>query len=153
MARKRKIPGVDPAYLEKQKASLLRKNRSMRKPPCSAKPSCPKSFRSWTRTILPFSDMPEDIQILRDVTVDGVRHITAVPSALVCSRQIDFDLVDGTIRNLRYTAGCHGNLQALGALLEGQPVEFALDRLTGINCKERGTSCSDQLTRVLRAVL
>ena len=61
--------------------------------------------------------MPEDIQILRDVTVDGVRHITAVPSALVCSRQIDFDLVDGTIRNLRYTAGCHGNLQALGALL------------------------------------
>ena len=76
--------------------------------------------------------MPEDIQILRDVTVDGVRHITAVPSALVCSRQIDFDLVDGTIRNLRYTAGCHGNLQALGALLEGQPVEFALDRLTGI---------------------
>ena len=97
--------------------------------------------------------MPEDIQILRDVTVDGVRHITAVPSALVCSRQIDFDLVDGTIRNLRYTAGCHGNLQALGALLEGQPVEFALDRLSGINCKGRGTSCSDQLTRVLRAVL
>ena len=38
-------------------------------------------------------------------------------------------------------------------MLEGQPVEFALDRLTGINCKERGTSCSDQLTRVLRAVL
>ena len=27
MARKRKIPGVDPAYLEKQKAALLRKNR------------------------------------------------------------------------------------------------------------------------------
>ena len=161
MARKRKIPGVDPAYLEKQKASLLRKNRyvlyfnsrSTQKQPCSAKPSCPKSSPSWTRTILPFSSMPEDIQILRDVTVDGVRHITAVPSALVCSRQIDFDLVDGTIRNLRYTAGCHGNLQALGALLEGQPVEFALDRLTGINCKERGTSCSDQLTRVLRAVL
>ena len=72
--------------------------------------------------------MPEDIQILRDVTVDGVRHITAVPSALVCSRQIDFDLVDGTIRNLRYTAGCHGNLQALGALLEGQPVARAASR-------------------------
>ncbi|MBR2224670.1 MAG: TIGR03905 family TSCPD domain-containing protein [Bacteroidales bacterium] len=97
--------------------------------------------------------MPEDIQILSDTTTDGVRHITAVPSALVCSRQIDFDLVDGTVRNLRYIGGCHGNLQALGALLEGQPVDFALSRLTGINCKERGTSCSDQLTRVLRAVL
>ena len=27
MARRKKIPGVDPAYLEKQKALLLRKNR------------------------------------------------------------------------------------------------------------------------------
>ena len=81
--------------------------------------------------------MPEDIQILRDVTVDGVRHITAVPSALVCSRQIDFDLVDGTIRNLRYTAGCHGNLQALGALLEGQPGEFARDRPRSRRCRAR----------------
>ena len=27
MAKKRKIAGVDPAYLEKQKAALLRKNR------------------------------------------------------------------------------------------------------------------------------
>ena len=97
--------------------------------------------------------MPEDIQILSDVTLNGVRHITAMPSPLVCSRQIDFDLVDGAIRNLRYVGGCHGNLQALGALLEGQPVEFALDRLTGINCKGRGTSCSDQLTRVLTKVL
>ena len=97
--------------------------------------------------------MPEDIQILSDTTVGGVRHITAVPSALVCSRQIDFDLVDGTIRNLRYTGGCHGNLQALGALLEGQPADFALSRLSGINCKGRGTSCSDQFTRVLREVL
>ena len=97
--------------------------------------------------------MPEDIQILSDVTLNGVRHITAMPSPLVCSRQIDFDLVDGVIRNLRYVGGCHGNLQALGALLEGQPVEFALDRLTGINCKGRGTSCSDQLTRVLTKVL
>ena len=97
--------------------------------------------------------MPEDFNIISDITVDGIRHITAQPSGLVCSRQIDFDLVDGTIRDLRYTGGCHGNLQALGALLEGQPVSFALDRLTGINCKERSTSCSDQLTRVLRMVL
>ena len=97
--------------------------------------------------------MPEDFNIISDITVDGVRHITAQPSGLVCSRQIDFDLVDGTIRDLRYTGGCHGNLQALGALLEGQPAEFALSRLMGINCKERGTSCSDQFARVLRKVL
>ncbi|MBR1706692.1 MAG: TIGR03905 family TSCPD domain-containing protein [Bacteroidales bacterium] len=81
-----------------------------------------------------------------------MRHITAVPSALVCCRQVDFDLRDGRIHNLRYTGGCHGNLQALGALLEGQEVGFALERLSGIDCKARGTSCSDQLTRILRSV-
>ena len=97
--------------------------------------------------------MPDDFHILKDTVTDGVRHITAVPSALVCSSLIDFDLVDGTIRILRFTGVCLCNLQALGALLEGQPVEFALDRLSGINCKARGTSCSDQLTRVLKAVL
>ena len=94
----------------------------------------------------------EDFRIVSDVTTAGVRHVTAIPSALVCSRQIDFDLEEGRIRHLRYTGGCYGNLQAIGALLEGQPVEFALDRLDGINCKERGTSCSDQLVRILRAL-
>ena len=93
----------------------------------------------------------DDFEILADYPLEeGGRHISARPSALVCSRQIDFDLVDGKIRNLKYVGGCHGNLQALGALLEGQDVSFALERLSGINCKDRGTSCSDQLTRVLR---
>lgn len=94
-----------------------------------------------------------DITILENhVTEDGVRHVSAQPSALVCSRQIDLEIVDGKIHNLRYSGGCHGNLQALGALLEGQSVEFATERLSGINCKDRGTSCSDQLVRVLRSL-
>ena len=97
--------------------------------------------------------MGEDFRILADTVENGVRHITASPSALVCSQLIDFDLVDGRIHNLRYVRGCNGNLQALGALLEGAPVEFALQRLSGINCSGRGTSCSDQFARVLRAAL
>ena len=94
--------------------------------------------------------MGEDFRILADTVQDGVRHITAAPSRLVCSKLIDFDLRDGRIHNLRYLAGCNGNLQALGALLEGATVEFALERLSGINCSGRGTSCSDQFARVLR---
>lgn len=94
----------------------------------------------------------DDFKIIVDTVDNGVRHITAAPSALVCSKLIDFDLVDGRIHNLKYLAGCNGNLQALGALLEGAPVEFALERLSGINCAGRGTSCSDQFARVLRQV-
>ena len=95
----------------------------------------------------------DDFKILENyVTEDGVRHISAQPSELVCSRQIDLDIVDGKIHNLRYMGGCNGNLQALGALLEGQSVDMAFERLSGINCKGRGTSCSDQLVRVLRSL-
>ena len=92
----------------------------------------------------------DDFKIMVDTVENGVRHITAAPSALVCSKLIDFDLVDGKIHNLRYLRGCNGNLQALGALLEGQSVDFALERLSGINCAGRGTSCSDQFARILR---
>ena len=97
--------------------------------------------------------MGEDFRILADTTENGVRHITASPSSLVCSKLIDFDLIDGKIHNLRYLAGCNGNLQELGALLEGATPEFALERLSGINCAGRGTSCSDQFARILRQVL
>ncbi len=94
----------------------------------------------------------DDYRIMVDTVEDGVRHITAAPSALVCSKLIDFDLVDGKIHNLKYLRGCNGNLQALGALLEGAPVDLALERLSGIDCAGRGTSCSDQLARILRQV-
>ena len=97
--------------------------------------------------------MGEDFRILADTVEGEVRHITATPSRLVCSKLIDFDLVDGRIHNLRYLGGCNGNLQALGALLEGASAEFALERLSGINCSGRGTSCSDQFARVLREAL
>lgn len=96
--------------------------------------------------------MGEDFQIVADtVSGEGVRHITAIPSALVCSRQIDFDIIDGRLRNVRYIRGCNGNLQAVGRLLEGMSVQDALERLSGINCNARGTSCTDQLARVLKA--
>jgi len=95
----------------------------------------------------------DDFTVLENsVSEDGVRHIIAAPSALVCSRQVELDIVDGKIHNLRYTGGCHGNLQAIGALLEGQSLDFAFERLSGINCKGRGTSCSDQLIRILRSL-
>lgn len=96
----------------------------------------------------------DDFRILVDKTsADGVRHITAEPSQLVCSQQIDFDIVDGKLHNVKYIRGCEGNLRAIGRLLEGLEPQKAVDILTGVDCHGRGTSCSDQLTRVIRAIL
>ena len=61
----------------------------------------------------------DDYKILSDTVNDGVRHITAATSTLVCSRQIDFDIIDGKVHNLAYVRGCEGNLRAIGRLVEG----------------------------------
>lgn len=95
----------------------------------------------------------EDYKILVDQTVDGVRHIVAEPSAVVCSERIEFQVVDGKVHNLRYERGCHGNLQAIGRLLEGMPLETVVEKLRGVDCHGRGTSCTDQLARVIASIL
>ncbi len=67
----------------------------------------------------------------------------------VCSRQIDFDVVDGKVANVSFIGGCNGNLKGIGALVEGMPVDEAISRLQGISCNGRPTSCPDQLAQAL----
>ena len=69
-----------------------------------------------------------------------------------CSVQIDFDLEDNKIYNVRYIGGCNGNLKGIAALVEGQDVESVKNKLKGINCNGRGTSCPDQLARALEDI-
>lgn len=79
-------------------------------------------------------------------------HYTFYPQG-VCSRKIDLDIENGRVYNIHYLGGCNGNLKALGALAEGMTVEEVIQRLDGIHCGERSTSCSDQLARNLKQVL
>lgn len=67
----------------------------------------------------------------------------------VCSRQIEFEIEEGKVKNVRFVSGCNGNLQGIGKLVEGMPVEEVIKRLKGINCNGKGTSCPDQLARAL----
>lgn len=94
----------------------------------------------------------DDFQIIKDETVDGIRCVTAVPSAKVCSRQIDIRIKDGVIQSVVYTRGCEGNAKGIGALIKDMTVEEAIRRLDGITCGKRGTSCPDQLAWILKAL-
>ncbi len=67
-----------------------------------------------------------------------------------CSRNIEFEIDNGILKNVSFTGGCNGNLKALSALVEGMPVEEVLEKLSGIQCGFRGTSCADQLTVAIR---
>ena len=67
----------------------------------------------------------------------------------VCASQIRFDLEDGKLHNINFMGGCHGNLKAIGLLLEGADAQEAADKLRGNTCGNRPTSCADQLSRAI----
>ena len=94
----------------------------------------------------------DDYSIVKDEVVDGVRYVVATPSAKVCSKQIDIEIKDGIIQKVVYTRGCDGNAKGIGALIKDMPVEEAIRRLEGITCGKRGTSCPDQLAKVLKSL-
>lgn len=95
---------------------------------------------------------PDDYSILSDRTVNDVRTIIAVPAPMVCCKQITIEVDAGTtvIRSVVYKGGCNGNLKAVNALVKGMTVKEAVSKLDGIDCGGRGTSCTDQLARVLK---
>ena len=94
----------------------------------------------------------DDHRIISDEMKDGVRYVTAAPSAKVCSKQIDIVIKDGIIQKVVYTRGCDGNAKGIGALIKDMTVEEAIRRLEGITCGKRGTSCPDQLARILKSL-
>ena len=70
-----------------------------------------------------------------------------------CSQLINLDLVDGTVSNVSFVGGCNGNLQGSGKLVEGMKAEDVINRLKGIKCGMRPTSCPDQLAKALEEAI
>ena len=63
-----------------------------------------------------------------------------------CSVEINFDVIDGRLHDVKFTGGCNGNLKGIGALVEGMKPE-------GTTCGFKPTSCPDQLAQALKQYL
>lgn len=70
-----------------------------------------------------------------------------------CSKAINFEVKDGKVTNVVFQGGCNGNTQGVAALVEGMPVDEVIDRLEGIKCGPRKTSCPDQLACALKEAI
>ena len=77
---------------------------------------------------------------------------TYIPTG-VCSRMIEVEIEDDVIVNCRFIGGCSGNTQGVAKLVVGMDANDAIERLKGINCGGRGTSCPDQLANALEEAL
>lgn len=69
----------------------------------------------------------------------------------VCSRMIELEIEDDVIKGCKFIGGCNGNLQGISKLVTGMEIDDAVEKLEGIDCAGRGTSCPDQLAKALRA--
>ena len=68
-----------------------------------------------------------------------------------CSTMIEVELDGHVVKDVKFTGGCNGNLQAIPKLVAGMTVDEVESRISGISCNGRGTSCGDQLAKAVRA--
>lgn len=68
-----------------------------------------------------------------------------------CSTEIKFNIDEnGVIRDVIFIGGCNGNLKAVAKLVEGCTVDEIDEKLSGITCGRRPTSCADQLAKAVK---
>ena len=71
----------------------------------------------------------------------------------VCSRSIVIELDGDTLVSAKFEGGCNGNTKGISSLVAGMNIDEVINRLEGINCGFKGTSCPDQLAQALTAIL
>jgi uncharacterized protein (TIGR03905 family) len=69
-----------------------------------------------------------------------------------CSKCIQFKVENGILSSVRFIGGCDGNLKGIGKLVEGLSIDDVVDRLEGITCGRKTTSCPDQLAQALKSI-
>ena len=69
-----------------------------------------------------------------------------------CSRQIDIVCEDDIVESVKFVGGCSGNTQGVAALVTGMNIDVAIERMKGIKCGFKPTSCPDQLARALEKI-
>ena len=67
----------------------------------------------------------------------------------VCSQEIVIDIENGIVKDLKVIGGCSGNLQGIANLVKGRTVDEVIERLNGIKCGFKPSSCPDQIAKAL----
>jgi uncharacterized protein (TIGR03905 family) len=79
---------------------------------------------------------------------DGEQQLLYKTSG-TCSQFIEVAVKDGKVSSCKFHGGCSGNTQGLSQLVIGMNTKDVIERLNGIRCGAKCTSCPDQLCRAL----
>lgn len=91
------------------------------------------------------------MKIINDTFSCGVRTVVAQPEG-VCSQAIELKLFGDEILEVTFYGGCNGNLKGIAALAKGHKIADVQQRLSGITCGNKMTSCPDQFAQLLQAL-
>lgn len=91
------------------------------------------------------------MKIIKDTFSCGVRTVVAQPEG-VCSQVIELKLFGDEILDVAFYGGCDGSLKGIAALAKGHKVADVQQKLLGITCGNKVTSCPDQLALLLAAL-
>lgn len=68
----------------------------------------------------------------------------------VCSRKIIIDVDENNIvTSVQFIGGCSGNTQGVSILAAGRSVNELIEKLSGIRCGMKETSCPAQFAKAL----
>ena len=71
----------------------------------------------------------------------------------VCSQLMRVSVEDGIVQDVQVIGGCNGNLKGIMSLVKGMRAEDVVEKLEGIRCGMKPTSCPDQLAQALKKAL
>ena len=57
---------------------------------------------------------------------------------------------DSIVLYVYFEGGCNGNLQGISLLVKGMKIDDVIERLEGVHCGSKATSCPDQFARALK---
>lgn len=66
-----------------------------------------------------------------------------------CSQFIDIEVEGNTVKSVAFTGGCNGNLKGISSLVTGMEIDDVIQKLKGVKCGFKDTSCPDQLATAL----
>lgn len=69
----------------------------------------------------------------------------------VCPAKMIFQIDNNKVTDLKVIGGCNGNLKGISQLIKNMDIDDIIDKLSGIKCNYKATSCPDQIAEALKA--
>ena len=81
---------------------------------------------------------------------ENMKEVIQYQTHGTCCKLMNIELEDDTVKDVEFLGGCNGNLKGIRKLIIGMKINDIVQKLEGITCGSKSTSCPDQLAVCLK---